>query len=157
MSSTTPINVRMGELATGGPETEFRALLGSCIGVALFDGILHIGGLAHVVLPSKSGHDGPPGKFANTAVPELLRQMQQLGSEPRNITARFAGGAAMFATGANETIGDKNQFAIEAALEEHHIQINGRHCGGDAGRKLIFRPATGFLSIQLSGGQPIEI
>ena len=43
-----------------------RTVLGSCIGVALYDRISKVGGMAHVILPDSSEGSGDPGKFADT-------------------------------------------------------------------------------------------
>ena len=45
----------MGELAVCQNGDCLRTLLGSCLGVALYDRRLKLGGLAHVVLPYEIG------------------------------------------------------------------------------------------------------
>ncbi len=151
------VTVRMGEiaLATGG-ET-IRTLLGSCIGIALHDSRSKIGGLAHVVLPSSRGHSGPPGKFVDTAIPELIRLLDECGGEWRNLTAKIAGGARMFATSANVAIGEHNLAAIERELADRRIPILSRHCGGKQGRRMNFTPCNGRVSIEIVGSDSVEI
>ena len=48
-------SVRMGEMQVGGNGDTLRTLLGSCIGLALYDRRRKIGGLAHIVLPESRG------------------------------------------------------------------------------------------------------
>ena len=68
------IKVGMGDLQVATGPVVFRTLLGSCVGLALYDPHRAIGGLAHVVLPNSGGTAALPGKYADTALPELLRQ-----------------------------------------------------------------------------------
>jgi chemotaxis protein CheD len=87
----------MGELAVCQKGECLRTLLGSCLGVALYDRRLKLGGLVHVVLPQSPGPSELPGKYADTAIPELLRQMRLLArGEPLRTVAKLAGGANMF-------------------------------------------------------------
>ena len=69
--------------------------LGSCIGLCLLDPSNNVGGMAHVMLP-EAFPDRPVekrGKFADTAVPELLEQMLKAGAKKEKILAAIAGGA----------------------------------------------------------------
>ncbi len=61
--------IRMGELAVSINDGVLRTLLGSCIGLALYDHTHKVGGLAHIVLPQSRDPGGPAGKFVNTAIP----------------------------------------------------------------------------------------
>ena len=47
--------VRMGEIAVATSEGVLRTLLGSCIGLVLYDRRARAGGLAHIVLPDSQG------------------------------------------------------------------------------------------------------
>ena len=82
-----------------------KTLLGSCIGLVLYDRRNCVGGLAHIVLPSASGSSESLGKYADTALPELIRLIVQMGGKSANLTAKMAGGANMFVTSATNTIG----------------------------------------------------
>ena len=108
----------MGELAVCQQGGCLRTLLGSCLGVAFYDRRLKLAGLAHVVLPHTEGPADLPGKYANTAIPELLRQMRQLAKgESLRPIAKLAGGANMFnSSGSVATIGEQNIAAVERLL-----------------------------------------
>ena len=84
-------NVRMGEIAVADVEGVLCTLLGSCVGVILYDRSNSIGGLAHVVLPDSRGKSELPGKYVDTAIPELLRQLDEAGTNRRSLRARLAG------------------------------------------------------------------
>jgi len=152
--------VAMGAIAVRRESGLLRTLLGSCIGVAIYDRRMKLIGLAHVVMPDSMGRTNALGKYADTAVPELVRQMTKLASSSRlELSAKIAGGANMFANisqNSTNSIGDKNRIAVEAALNELGIPIKARHLGGNAGRKMVVHAATGTIQIQIVGQDAVE-
>ena len=156
--SPSPRALPMGELAVARSEGVLRTLLGSCIGVALYDRRLKVAGLSHIVLPSSMGRTEMPGKFADTAVPALIEKMQGLATGERlRLDARIAGGANMFYSESDNTIGRLNQQAVEHLLEELRIEIRGRHCGGEQGRRMTFDVATGAVRIDIVGAETVSL
>jgi chemotaxis protein CheD len=149
--------VGMGEIEVVRGSFLLRTLLGSCIGLILYDARNQIGGLAHVVLPTSSGQKATPGKYADTALAELLRQIAELGGRERSLTAKMAGGANMFSTSGPATIGDQNIAAVERLLKEAGIPITARHCGGRVGRRVAFEVDTGRVLIETVGCAPVEL
>ena len=76
------IKVGMADLKTGkAPDILTTLGLGSCIGIALWDPVTKIGGLAHVMLPdsTKIRNNSNIAKFADTGITELVRQMEEMG------------------------------------------------------------------------------
>lgn len=148
----------MGEIAVA-QSGVLRTLLGSCLGLALYERRLKVGALAHIVLPQSLGRDEHPGKFADTAVPLMIRRMQELTDQsPLRLQAKLAGGANMFAaTGAANTIGTQNVLAVERILQDLRIPVTGRHCGGEQGRKMTFDLATGLVKIEIVGAQSVTL
>jgi chemotaxis protein CheD len=146
----------MGELAVCQKGDGLRTLLGSCLGVALYDRRLKLGGLAHVVLPYASGNVELPGKYADTAIPELLRQMRLLAKgETLRPVAKLVGGANMFnSSGSSATIGEQNIRAVERLLEEQKIPVVARHLGGEQGRRMLLDSATGLVTVEIAGLDP---
>jgi chemotaxis protein CheD len=146
----------MGELSAASRGESLRTLLGSCIGLALFDRRQCVGGLAHMVLPTSRGRVDRPGKFVDTAIPALIAEMQSLASQPLRLTAKVAGGASMFAGGA-ANIGQLNLESCEQQLTQLRIPILARHCGGQQGRRMTLDTATGKVTITIVGEQPLEL
>jgi chemotaxis protein CheD len=149
----------MGEIAVSQTSGALRTLLGSCLGLALYEQRLKIGALAHIVLPDSLGRTEPPGKFADTAVPVMIRRMRELVEDgPMRLRAKLAGGANMFAaTGAANTVGAQNVSAVERILRELSIPVTARHCGGEQGRKMTFDLATGLVTIEIVGAEIITL
>jgi chemotaxis protein CheD len=149
--------IRMGGLAVAMGDGVLRTLLGSCVGLALYDPRRKVGGLAHVVLPQSSGGGGPPGKFMDTAIPALLREMEALGGGALKPEARMAGGANMFKTTVTNTVGRQNIEACDRLLDAHGIPVAGRHCGGEQGRRMMLDTSSGVVTIEVVGAEPVRI
>ncbi len=148
-------SIRIGEIGVGRDSGCLRTLLGSCLGVALYDRRVRVAGLAHIVLPKANGNSDLPGKYADTAVPELIRRMQAHSQgETLRLSAKLAGGANMFnSTNAPATIGEQNSEAVERILHDLRIPILGRHLGGEQGRRMMLDIATGLVTIEIAGSE----
>ncbi len=150
-------SIRMGKMNIASDGEELRTLLGSCVGLALYDRWQKVGGLAHIVLPDAHGPTATPGKFADTAIPELIRQLAQMTSRKLCLTAKIAGGANMFKTTAAKNIGLLNIEACENILRELRVPIIARHCGGGQGRRMTLKTADGKVVIEIVGQMPVEL
>jgi chemotaxis protein CheD len=156
-SSLAPRKLGLGELGVLAGTGTVRTLLGSCIGLVLHDQKHHVGGMAHIVLPESNGTDHPPGKYADTAVPELIRQIEAAGGQARQLSAKLAGGANMFASTNLNSIGEQNLAMVERLLRDVAIPVLARHCGGQQGRKMAYDVETGAITVEIVGGTPVEI
>lgn len=134
-----------------------KTLLGSCIGLTLFDDRRRIGGMAHILLPHSSGSDAPAGKFADTAIPELIRLLEAAGSKSRHLTAKLAGGANMFLSSAPRCIGEQNLAAVLELLKQHLIPVMAIHCGGNQGRRMTLDVANGDVLVEIVGQAAIKL
>lgn len=142
------ISVRIGEIGFGSSGERLQTLLGSCVGVLLFDRDRKRAGLAHVQLPesnpsSNFDHD-PLGKYADVAVAELVRQL----GPARRLIAHLAGGADMFQTSRVPSIGTLNQWATQRLVNELRIPIETSEFGGTLARRLCFDIDSGSVQIE---------
>jgi chemotaxis protein CheD len=157
------VSVAIGQWAVAAAPAKVRTLLGSCVGVVLYDRVARLGGLAHIVLPRARGAVDHPGKYADTAIPTVIAEFERrLGTKARSrLTAKLVGGASMFQIdhGPNSTlkIGERNQEAIEQILAELRIPILVRDLGGTNGRRLTLDTASGIVAIKVPGGADYEI
>ncbi len=155
------ILVAMGQLAVAKSEGSLRTLLGSCIGILLYDPELKVAGLGHIVMPDSLGRQDCLGKYADTAVPELVRMMTRLtGRRPLRLKAKVAGGSNMFPTTASSAvgrIGESNLAAVQLALTKANIAITAQHCGGTRGRRMFVDVATAVVHIEMLGSPPLII
>lgn len=153
------IVVKVGQHAVGGAgETLITLGLGSCVAILLHDPVARVGGMAHVLLPdpSLSRNAANPAKFATTAVPYLVQEMNVLGGRTERMQARLVGGASMFAAllvAGTMNMGERNIHAARATLRTTNIPVVGESVGGDYGRSVRFHVLDGrTLVTSLSRG-----
>lgn len=149
------IKIGMADLgATTQPNRLRTTGLGSCVGVVLYDETKKVAGMAHVMLPDSSlakGNDINIAKYADTAIPKLIKDMEQLGASSRNMIAKIAGGAQMFSfLSGNDTmrIGPRNVEACKTALGQARIRIVAEDTGGNCGRTIEMDSVSGLLQIR---------
>lgn len=151
------ILVRVAEYSAAGADGVLVTLgLGSCVAVLLHDAEHRVGGLAHILLPSRSlSRSGEnPGRFPHTALPPLLEQMAALGADRRLCTARLVGGASMFANlvpAGSMQMGDRNVISVREVLNQLAIPIIGEQVGGSAGRSVWFAVGEGKILVRSAG------
>lgn len=147
------VAVRIGDVkVASAPSVLFTIGLGSCVAIALYDAVAKVGGLAHAMLPDpRSGRRGAPaGRFASTAVPQLLAQMEAEGATTARMRARLAGGASMFRDvleGEGLRLGERNVEAARSALSEAGVPIDGEDVFGTYGRSVFLRTTDGQLVV----------
>ena len=127
--------------------------LGSCVGLVLYGPSCKIGGMVHIMLPEapKDVIDPNLAKYADTAIPALLRRLVTAGAMPRRILAKLAGGAHMFNTSRNldiMNVGERNVKMCKKLLFERSIPIMAEDTGGSCGRSIEFDCETGLLKIR---------
>ena len=147
----------MGQIVLVPRDEIGRSVLGSCIGLVLYHRRNKCGVLAHIVLPHADGRKGPPGKFADTAIPEMLKQLEESGANKAGLVAKLAGGSHMFGGKGPIQIGESNLAAVTELLDELNIPIEAQHCGGKKGRRISFESNSGSLTIEIVGEEPIVL
>lgn len=150
-------SVGMGQIALLSPEGIGRAVLGSCIGLVLFEPMRRFAAMAHIVLPSAEGREGGAGKFVDTAVPLMVDQLRRHGIEPSSLIAKCCGGASMFATSGPFQIGQQNVEAIRRQLATFRIRLAGEHVGGTRGRRTSFDCRTGEMLVEVLGAASVKL
>jgi len=133
--------------------------LGSCIGLTLYDDTLKVGAMVHIMLPDSAGRKDRPGKYADTAIPLLLKELNALGCKNRSLVAKMAGGACMFEYfGTNLNIGERNAEKVRAVLKENNIKLAKEEVGGKVGRSVTFLPASnGKIMVRRADGTAGEL
>lgn len=147
------ITIGIGDLKVcRAPDVLITYALGSCVGVCLLDSSTSVGGLSHIMLPDSTvggNSAATPMRFADTALPMLLRQMESMGANRSRLTAKIAGGATMFATASDKfNIGERNIAAVKKFLMQNRIPILAEDTGLDYGRTQLFYPETGVMEIR---------
>jgi chemotaxis protein CheD len=154
---TETIKVGMADLNSARHPCMITTLgLGSCVGVALYDSVSKVAGLAHVMLPSseQAKNNSNIAKFADTAIVKLVEDMIRLGARKERIIAKLAGGAQMFVFNQSSElmrIGYRNVIASKEKLKELNIPIISEDTGGNYGRTIELYSEDGRLMIKTIG------
>lgn len=132
--------------------------LGSCVGIALYDPVTKIGGLAHVMLPDSTQirNNQNIAKFADTGIKELIRQMVEMGAVKTRLVAKIAGGAQMFAFKNNSAdtilrVGERNVESVKRTLAQEGIRIVAQDTGENYGRTVELNTQDGGFVIKAVG------
>ena len=125
------------------PDILVTFALGSCVGICLYDPNVKVAGMSHILLPSAAQmpNSDAPMKFADTAIPMLIRKMEIFGVKAVNMKAKIAGGAQMFPVRGPSTIaniGERNVESVKATLAALRIPILSEDTGLNYGRTLYF-------------------
>ena len=127
--------------------------LGSCVGICLYDQVLKIGGLGHIMLPTfpKNNQKENKHRFADTCIPEMIQQMEKMGCNRRRIVAKIAGGAKMFEVSGDSSlgnIGQRNILAVKESLNSFRIRICAEDTGLNYGRTVYFFAEDGRMVVK---------
>lgn len=146
--------VHPGQLVVSADVGVLTTILGSCVAVCLHDAKLRVGGLNHFLLPNKCGPGDVAGRYAPSAIEELIEQLLSCGSLQTRLVAKVVGGASVLAAfgESKEHLGLKNVAAAHETLASYGIPVIGTDTGGTRGRKLVFSPRDGATLVQQLGG-----
>jgi len=145
------VTVGIADIEVAEPPDILRTILGSCIGICLYDNKYRIGGLAHIMLPKIVDMNSDKKKYADTAIPLLLDRMLKKGANMDRITAKLVGGATMFTLPSRTNftnIGQNNAISVKNILNNLKIKIIAEELGGDFGRTIDFYMDTGAIKIK---------
>ena len=145
------INVGIADCKIAEAPDILRTVLGSCVGICIYDSQKKIGGLSHIMLPDKKRDSASYLKYANTAIPFMLEEMEKLGSKKENMVAKIVGGATMFklnGTSIMSEIGRNNITRVREILGEIRVNIVAEDVGGDYGRTVDFYTDSGEVKIR---------
>ncbi|MBP3038386.1 chemotaxis protein CheD [Bacillaceae bacterium Marseille-Q3522] len=137
--------------------------LGSCVGIVIYDQMREIAGLSHIMLPdSKLAKQDSINiwKYADTAIPELIRKLVNAGAKKTFLKAKIAGGAQMFQfSTASEImrIGPRNVEAVKKLLMASNIDLVAEDTGGNRGRTIEFNPKTAVLMIRTANKEIYQL
>ena len=128
--------------------------LGSCIGMTVYDPVTKAGGMIHYMLPlSKIAPDkavAKPAMFADTGVPELLKQVIALGGSKSRLIVKVAGGSQLTDQNKIFNIGERNFLVLRKLLWKNNIMIKASDVGGVISRTLRLELGAGQVTIKSS-------
>ena len=150
------IIVKMGDLVISDREGDIlTSVLGSCVGVVMFDRKSPLTGMAHIMLPER-GKGMPEGerraKYAGPGVMALLQEMLKRGARREDLFAKLCGGARLFGENSLQNIGERNIAMTRAALRRLGVPVQAERVGGETGRNVSVEVGSGKVIIRVAGG-----
>ncbi|MBC8089316.1 MAG: chemotaxis protein CheD [Phycisphaerae bacterium] len=132
--------------------------LGSCLGLAVYDPVVRVAGLLHVMLPTgaidpeKMEHN--PSMFVDSGVPALFKECYKFGARKERMIVKVAGGSH---TGASEEddkyqIGKRNMLALRKLLWKNGVILHAQETGGvQVSRTMWLEVSTGEVTLKVNG------
>ena len=102
--------------------------LGSCIGIAVYDPVIRVGGLLHYMLPESSLDSvkaaANPFMFADTGIPRLFKSVYELGGVKGRMRVIMAGGSQVLDQNGFFNIGKRNEMAARKLFHRNNVVID---------------------------------
>ncbi|MDP8208051.1 MAG: HDOD domain-containing protein [Candidatus Electryonea clarkiae] len=120
---------------------KLTALLGTCVGVAVYDRENGVGGLFHILLPEPTSDSSPWGMttYASTGMPLFLKELLDSGAKRENLKAIIAGGALVGQLSMGDLemdIGGRTAEIVKKFLAANKIPVISSETGGYFSCKL---------------------
>lgn len=134
--------------------------LGSCVGVVVYDPVVHVGGMIHCMLPLSSvdPHKAQdrPFMFVDTGVVRFLTQLFDQGVVRSRAVVRVAGCSRILDNSNLFRIGERNYTVLRKLLWKNGLMIKSESVGGSVSRTIRLEIATGRCLMR-SGGVESEL
>lgn len=158
MPSNSHVRIDVGDLCASNDtsQTLLTYALGSCLGVAIYEPLARVGGLAHIQLPNcRQTHQYAEGvwSYADRALPELFQRVYALGAMKGNLRICLVGGASVLDPNNVFQIGRKNYLMVKNLLWRNGYFVAAEAVGGADWRTMRLEIATGRVEVQTSKGR----
>jgi chemotaxis protein CheD len=135
--------------------------LGACLGIAIYDPVLKVGGVLHSMLPDSSIDPkraaARPGMFLDTGLALLLEYAGNLKVKKENLLVYVAGGSQVMDETGCFNIGERNYAVLTGLLAHHGIKIHAEDVGGLTNRTMQLTVETGEVRLKFSGQAKMKI
>ncbi len=143
-----------GEFLFTNGETHIHTLLGSCVAITLWHPHLHVGGMCHFVLPSRSAAHNvldAEGRYAEGAMELFRRSVTQHGTTLKEYQGKIFGGANVLGKEAGnkqDLIGMRNAEVAMQLLMQNDIKVAVAHVGEFGHRRIVFDVSNGDVWVR---------
>ena len=129
--------------------------LGSCIGLAIYDPVVRVGGLLHYMLPDSSldlkKSRNNPNMFGDTGIPLLFKSTYKFGAKKSRLRVIVAGGAQIMDQNGLFNIGKRNHTLLRKIFWKNNVMIDFEEVGGTVNRTIRLEIETGSIWLKTSG------
>ena len=135
--------------------------LGSCIGIAIYDPVVHVGGIAHYMLPDSridpEKAKKNPYMFADTCIPSLFKASYKLGAKKQRLRVVMAGGAQILDQKGLFNIGKRNCMVAKKIFWKNKVMVDYEEIGGNCNRTVKLVVENGKIILKISGKGEIVV
>jgi chemotaxis receptor (MCP) glutamine deamidase CheD len=129
-----------------------RTVLGSCASVCLFDPVLRIGGMNHILVPCSDCSGDSTRRCGVQAMELLINEMMKLGADRRRLVAKAFGCANVLRVFRKPTIGEANAAFVREFLRTEGIPLVAERMGGNKAVQLNFHTGSGKAYLRAVDG-----
>lgn len=124
-------------------ELLLTTVLGSCVAACIFDPVLKIGGMNHILLPgeAKKSADVQSSMYGSNLMELLLNDLYKQGAVKRRLEIKLFGGAMLAENSMHA--GQRNVEFILNYTHTEGLNVITKNLGGSLGRRIEFHPSTG--------------
>ena len=126
--------------------TIISTVLGSSVGVSIYDTKRNIGAMNHFLYPSTYDRAKATGIYGNVATMALVKMLIDRGSNIKHLEAQILGGA-FDPKVCEKNIGFENIGVAKSIILKKGVKIVSEDTGGTVGRKIMFNTLTGEIVI----------
>ena len=135
------------------PESELVTYsLGSCLGIAIYDPVVRVGGMVHCMLPLGNVDNGKaktkPFMFVDIGLVMFLRQLFELGVTKSSAVVKVCGGATVLDNMNLFRIGERNYIIFRKLMWKNGMMIAAEDVGGKVTRTMRMEIATGRVFVR---------
>ncbi len=134
--------------------------LGSCLGIVVYDPVVSVAGLLHVMLPTGTIDEAKmkdkPAMFVDSGVPLLFKACYKLGAKKERMQVKVAGGAHAGAREEDDRfqIGKRNMIALRKLLWKNGVLVHAHDTGGvQTSRTMWVSVTTGEVTLKINGAE----
>jgi chemotaxis protein CheD len=155
--NSTTVTIDISDMKVSDREDDILVTysLGSCVGLALYDKSVRVGGLIHCMLPlSKIDPEKAalkPYMFVDTGVTLLLTELFKRGAQRQNLVAKVAGAASPLGKEETFRIGQRNYTILRKLLWKNNILIEAEDVGGSKARTMYMYMEDGLVTVKSEG------
>jgi chemotaxis protein CheD len=145
------VYLKIGEYYITQSPTVITTVLGSCVGVCLFDKKERIGALNHILLPGDPdlNYFNDSARYGVNSMELLINGIMKLGGKKKNIIAKAFGGACVTEHfSCDNGPGEQNVKFVTEFLKNEGIKMVGHDLGGYDIRKILLKTDTGDVFLK---------
>jgi len=139
-NSFLEIYLQPEEFYWGEKDTRLKTILGSCVAVCMWHPRLHIGGMSHSLLPSRTAKMAAANlspRYVDEAIVMFCREIKKAETRPAEYIVKIFGGANMLKDASQFEIGIRNLKTCETDLAAAGFRIASQHTGGSGPRNIV--------------------